>query len=152
MAYSQPARTAAHWSRPTTYRARRRRLLLGVALILLLAHLAGGILNGTGHGRITTARTRIDDRRNFASAVSWPQQGQAALVLGNSRPAASPGERPVAIASLAKVMTAYLTLKRYPLSAAADGFTITVTEDQALAEAEDADRRESVVAVQPAVQ
>jgi len=37
-------------------------------------------------------------------------------VLGNGRPAASPHEQPAAIASLAKVMTAYLTLKRYPLS------------------------------------
>jgi D-alanyl-D-alanine carboxypeptidase len=49
------------------------------------------------------------------------------LVLGNGRPAASPHERPVAIASLAKVMAAYLTLERYPLSGAQDGFTITVS-------------------------
>jgi D-alanyl-D-alanine carboxypeptidase (penicillin-binding protein 5/6) len=47
--------------------------------------------------------------------VGWPQQGQAAFVLGDGRPAASPHEQPVPIASLAKVMTAYLILKRYPL-------------------------------------
>ena len=75
-------------------------------------------------------------------------QGQAALVLGNGRPAASPGEQPVPIASLAKVMTAYLTLKHYPLNGAQDGFTITVTEADAQAEADDADQKESVVAVQ----
>ena len=69
--------------------------------------------------------------RNDLSAVRWPQSGQAALVLGNGRPAASPHEQPVPIASLAKVMTAYLTLERYPLSGAQDGFTITVTEEQA---------------------
>jgi D-alanyl-D-alanine carboxypeptidase (penicillin-binding protein 5/6) len=40
-------------------------------------------------------------------------------------------------------MTAYLTLKHYPLSGAQDGFTITVTGDQAQAEAEG----QSVVAV-----
>lgn len=130
------------------YRARRRRLLLGVFLILLLAYTAGRLLNGAGHTRTPVARTGNHHNGGSLSAISWPQQGQAALVLGNSRPASTPGEQPVAIASLAKVMTAYLTLKRYPLSAAADGFTITVTEEEASAEAQDADRRESVVAVQ----
>jgi D-alanyl-D-alanine carboxypeptidase (penicillin-binding protein 5/6) len=65
------------------------------------------------------------------------------LVLGDGRPAASPHERPAPIASLAKVMTAYLTLEHYPLSGARDGFAITVTEEQAQAEA----HGQSVVAV-----
>jgi D-alanyl-D-alanine carboxypeptidase (penicillin-binding protein 5/6) len=77
------------------------------------------------------------------SSVRWPLRGQAALALGNGRPAVSPHEQPVPIASLAKVMTAYLTLERYPLSGAQDGFTITVTETQAQVEAQD----QSVVAV-----
>ena len=68
-------------------------------------------------------------------------------MLGNGRPAASPHEQPVPIASLAKVMTAYLTLERYPLSGAQDGFTITVTAAQAQAEAQDAAQDQSVVAV-----
>jgi len=45
-------------------------------------------------------------------------------------------------------MTAYLTLKRYPLTGAQDGFTITVTPDQAQAESDDAAQAQSVVAVQ----
>lgn len=57
-------------------------------------------------------------------------------MLGNGRPAASPHEQPAPIASLAKVMTAYLTLKHDRLSGAEDGFMITVSEDQAQAEAE----------------
>ena len=69
------------------------------------------------------------------------------LVLGKGRPAASPDQQPVPIASLAKVMTAYLVLKRYPLDGAQDGFTITVTTDQAQAEAEDRSENQSVVAV-----
>ena len=129
------------------YRARRRRLLLGVVLVLLLAHTADPVLNDTGHARMPTARTRDDHRRTYVSAVSWPLRGQAALVLGNDRPAASPHEQRVPIASLAKVMTAYLTLKRYPLSGAQDGFTITITEAQARAEAQDAAQGQSVVAV-----
>ena len=38
-------------------------------------------------------------------------------------------------ASLAKVMTAYLTLKRYPLTTTGNGFTVTVTAAEARAEA-----------------
>jgi D-alanyl-D-alanine carboxypeptidase (penicillin-binding protein 5/6) len=78
----------------------------------------------------------------------WPQRGQAALVLGNGRLAASPHEQPAAIASLAKVMTAYLTLERYPLSGAQVGFTITVTAAQAQAMAQEARQGQSVAAVQ----
>jgi D-alanyl-D-alanine carboxypeptidase (penicillin-binding protein 5/6) len=129
------------------YRARRRRLLLGVVLVLLLAHTAGQLLNDTGHVRMPTAHTHNDPRRTDVPAVSWPQQGQAALVLGNGRPAASPGEQPVPIASLAKVMTAYLTLKRYPLSGAQDGFTTTITATQAQDEAQDTAENQSGVAV-----
>jgi D-alanyl-D-alanine carboxypeptidase (penicillin-binding protein 5/6) len=44
-------------------------------------------------------------------------------------------------------MTAYLTLKRYPLSGVQDGFTITVTVRQAQAEAEADAQNQSVVAV-----
>jgi D-alanyl-D-alanine carboxypeptidase (penicillin-binding protein 5/6) len=130
------------------YRARRRRLLLGVVLVALLAHTAGQLLNNTGHVRKPTARTRNDHPRAYLPAVSWPQQGQAALVLGNGRPAASPDQQPVPIASLAKVMTAYLTLKRYPLSGAHDGFTTTITATHAQDEAQDAAQNQSGVAVQ----
>src|SRR5205807_1115135 len=85
----------------------------------------------TGNGRT------LNEDRGYPSPVNWPQHGQAALVLGSGRPAASPHEQPAPIASLAKVMTAYLTLKRYPLSGAQDGFTITVTQPQAQTETHD---------------
>ncbi len=129
------------------YRARRRRLLLGVALILILAYSAGQLLNATGPLPIPTLRPRIDHRRTVLSAVSWPQQGQAALVLGDGHATASPREQPVPIASLAKVMTAYLTLERYPLSGAQEGITVTVNAAQAQAEAEDRAEGQSVVAL-----
>ncbi len=79
--------------------------------------------------------------------MRWPQQGQAALALGNRRPVASPDEQPVPIASLAKVMTAYLTLERYPISSAQVGFTMTVSAEDAQSVALEARQRESVVAV-----
>jgi D-alanyl-D-alanine carboxypeptidase (penicillin-binding protein 5/6) len=90
-----------------------------------------------------------DDAPTRVSPAGWPLRGQAAFVLGNDRPAASPHQQPVAIASLAKVMTAYVTLKRYPLNGAQDGFTITVTDEEAQATADDAAEAQSVVAVRP---
>ena len=87
------------------------------------------------------------DTSTQVSPAGWPRRGQAAFVLGNDRPAASPHQQPVAIASLAKVMTAYLTLKRYPLSGAQDGFTITVSAADAQVAAEGGAEGQSVVAV-----
>ena len=95
------------------------------------------------HPRSDKGQTLDERGRTYRSPVRWPLRGQAALVLGNGRPAASPHEQAAAIASLAKVMTAYLTLERYPLSGARDGFTITVSEEQAQVEA----KGQSVVAV-----
>jgi D-alanyl-D-alanine carboxypeptidase (penicillin-binding protein 5/6) len=133
-----------HYGTRTLYGPRRRRVLLSAVLAILLPATAfaaaGHLLNDKG-------RMLNDKGRTYVSPVSWPQRGQAAFVLGNDRPAASPHERPAPIASLAKVMTAYLTLERYPLSGAQDGFTITVTAAQAQAAAQDAAQDQSVVAV-----
>jgi serine-type D-Ala-D-Ala carboxypeptidase (penicillin-binding protein 5/6) len=133
----------------TVHGPRRRRVLLGAVLVLLLARTA---FAAAGHLLSGKARMFNGAGRNHLSSVGWPQRGQAALVLGNGRPTASPDEHPVPIASLAKVMTAYLTLKRYPLSAAQDGFTITVTAAQAHAEAQERSQNQSVVEVQPGEQ
>ena len=115
-------------SRPTPYRRRRLAALCGAVLVLVLAH---ATFAGAGRPLPGTARPPRDGRGAQLGPVRWPAQGQAAIVLGNGRPAASPLQQPVAIASLAKVMTAYLTLKRYPLGEGQDGFTITVSDDEA---------------------
>jgi D-alanyl-D-alanine carboxypeptidase (penicillin-binding protein 5/6) len=119
---------------------RRRGVLLGAVLALLLiaaAYAASPCHLSNDKDRVPLARgaagPAINTDRAYLSPVSWPQRGQAALVLGNGRPATSPHQQPAPIASLAKVMTAYLTLERYPLSGAQDGFTITVTDEQAQA-------------------
>jgi D-alanyl-D-alanine carboxypeptidase (penicillin-binding protein 5/6) len=126
------------------YGAHRRRALLGTVAALLLAYAA---LTGVGSLPNDNGRALNAQSRAHQTPIGWPQRGQAAFVLGDGRPAASPHEQPVPIASLAKVMTAYLTLERYPLSGEQPGFTIVVTAEQAQAEAEDAAREQSVVAV-----
>jgi serine-type D-Ala-D-Ala carboxypeptidase (penicillin-binding protein 5/6) len=127
----------ARYGTTTLYGRRRRRVLLGAVLALLLAAAA-----------FAAPRHLLNDKdRTYLSTDGWPQRGQGAYVLGNGRPAASPHEQPVPIASLAKVMTAYLVLKHYPLHAADSGPRFVVGQDD-VADAE-ARRREgqSVVAV-----
>jgi D-alanyl-D-alanine carboxypeptidase (penicillin-binding protein 5/6) len=131
------------------YGRRCRRVLLGAVLALFLAATAFApahhLLNNNRPAE--PQEPRAQQGRTYLAPISWPQRGQGALVLGHGRPAASPHEQPVPIASLAKVMTAYLILKRYPLSDAQDGFTTTVTAAQAQAETRAAAQGQSVVAV-----
>ena len=85
-----------------------------------------------------------------APAPAWPATGAAALdVPGIGSLGSAGGDSPRPTASLAKVMTAYLTLKKHPLSATgtATGFTLTVTGAEARAESQDTGQNESVVAV-----
>jgi serine-type D-Ala-D-Ala carboxypeptidase (penicillin-binding protein 5/6) len=83
-----------------------------------------------------------------APGTVWPAYGQAAFVrTGQSWIHAGPNQRPAPIASLAKVMTAYLVLRHHPLRPGQVGPTIALTA----ADVADTDRRrgeeESVVAV-----
>ncbi|MGZ4218291.1 MAG: D-alanyl-D-alanine carboxypeptidase family protein [Solirubrobacteraceae bacterium] len=138
MTSRQPGRTAARRTQSTG-------LVVGFACLALL--LVATAFAAARHLPNDQNSTLNNKERTSLSTARWPLRGQGALVLGNGRPAASPHEQPVAIASLAKVMTAYLTLARYPLSGGQDGFTITVTAAEAQAEARDAAQGQSVVAV-----
>jgi serine-type D-Ala-D-Ala carboxypeptidase (penicillin-binding protein 5/6) len=80
-------------------------------------------------------------------ATAWPAYGQAAVQIGQSRIEAGPNQHAAPIASVAKVMTAYLVLRDHPLRVGEEGPTITLTG----ADVADTDRRirqrESVVAI-----
>src|SRR5205085_6064932 len=77
----------------------------------------------------------------------WPADGQAAVQVGRSRAQAGPNQHAAPIASIAKVMTAYLVLRDHPLRPLENGPTITLTD----ADVADTDRRrgqqESVVPI-----
>ena len=82
-----------------------------------------------------------------ASTV-WPVSGQAAFIReGQSQIQAGPNQHAAPIASVAKVMTAYLVLRDHPLRLGQDGPSIALTD----ADVADTDRRlaqgESVVPV-----
>jgi len=95
--------------------------------------------------------SRSAERRAHRRAVPrdvWPAHGQAAFTeTGESLIHAGPNQHPAPIASVAKVMTAYVVLRDHPLGAGEDGPTITLTDDDVA----DTDRRrgrdESVVSI-----
>lgn len=88
-----------------------------------------------------------DSRREYLSARGQVTHGQLAYRLGAEAPRATPDQRPVPIASLAKVMTALVLLRAHPLRSGQAGPSFAVTaadiEDTARRRAQD----ESVVAV-----
>ena len=63
-----------------------------------------------------------------APVLDWPREGQAAVeVEGVGSLGTSGVATPAPIASVAKVMTAYLTLLEHPLAVGTQGFTVTIT-------------------------
>jgi D-alanyl-D-alanine carboxypeptidase (penicillin-binding protein 5/6) len=123
------------------YRVRRRRALLGALLALVLAATAfaapGRVLDG--HDRHVAA--------GRLSTNGWPPRGQGAYVLDDGKPAASPHQHPVPIASVAKVMTAYVVLRHFPLDAGESGPRFVVTEDDVVDTEARGHDGQSVVAV-----
>jgi hypothetical protein len=77
----------------------------------------------------------------------WPADGQAAVQIGHSKIHSGPGQHAAPIASVAKVMTAYVVLRDHPLRPGQDGPAITFTD----ADVADTGRRrgqdESVVSI-----
>jgi D-alanyl-D-alanine carboxypeptidase (penicillin-binding protein 5/6) len=75
--------------------------------------------------RLLAAYTRLP---GHSPQLAWPGEGEAAVeVEGVGSLGGSGGSTPVPIASVAKVMTAYLTLLAHPLRAGVEGFTMIVT-------------------------
>ncbi|MFI9767076.1 D-alanyl-D-alanine carboxypeptidase [Streptomyces sp. NPDC052415] len=75
--------------------------------------------------------------------IPWPADGQAALdVQGIGSFGSSGDQKPVPIASVAKVMTAYVILRDHPLKSGAEGPKIEI--DQAAEEQSDAGQESTV--------
>jgi D-alanyl-D-alanine carboxypeptidase (penicillin-binding protein 5/6) len=76
----------------------------------------------------------VTPRRERPAAVSWPANGVSAADISGSGVMAGPGAtRPVPIASVAKVMTAYVVLHDHPLPAGGSGPDIVVQPPEAAA-------------------
>jgi serine-type D-Ala-D-Ala carboxypeptidase (penicillin-binding protein 5/6) len=147
MAYSKPART-------TTRRIRVRRIRVAGLLVVIAALAAARgyqvLASSSSRPASPTDVLRSMHRGAIGGALPstvWPADGQAAVQIGQSQVHAGPNQHAAAIASVAKVMTAYLVLRDHPLRPGQDGPTITLTD----ADVADTDRRrrqhESVVSI-----
>ena len=104
--------------------------------------------HGGGLGTGLASTVRPAHRPAELPGSVWPADGQAAVILsGQPRIHVGPNQHAAPIASLAKMMTAYLVLRDHPLGSSQGGPTITLTD----ADVADTDRRagqqESVVPV-----
>jgi D-alanyl-D-alanine carboxypeptidase (penicillin-binding protein 5/6) len=85
-------------------------------------------------GTVTPRAGTAAPRRERLAAVSWPADGVSAADISGFGVVAGPGAtRPVAIASVAKVMTAYVVLHDHPLPANGPGPDIAVQPPEAAA-------------------
>jgi D-alanyl-D-alanine carboxypeptidase (penicillin-binding protein 5/6) len=137
----------------TTRRIRIRRICVA-GLVVVIAAIAGSLgyqllASSTATSPLGVLRSEHPGALGEAvPSVVWPAYGQAAFVeSGQSQVQAGPNQHAAAIASVAKVMTAYLVLRDHPLQVGQDGPTITLTD----ADVADTDRRrgqeESVVSI-----
>jgi serine-type D-Ala-D-Ala carboxypeptidase (penicillin-binding protein 5/6) len=79
---------------------------------------------------------------------AWPAEGEATVAVeGVGSLGSTGGQTPVPIASVAKVMTAYLTLKQFPLKTGEEGFQVRITPAQVSEERERVAMDQSTVAV-----
>ena len=146
MTYNEPVRT-------TTRRIRIRRIRLAGLLVVVAGTAALGsrlLASALSTDEWPTPTVSSQHRGVLGDAFTrtvWPVDGQAAIQIGQSKVRASPNQHAVAIASVAKVMTAYLVLRDHPLERGQDGPAITLAE----LDVADTDRRraqrESVVSV-----
>jgi serine-type D-Ala-D-Ala carboxypeptidase (penicillin-binding protein 5/6) len=130
--------------RPTTRRVRIRwNRVAGLLVVIAALAAIGSQLPRASSSR---AASRIDALRaerggaagEAVPSTVWPAYGQAAFVrAGLPRVEAGPNQHPAAIASVAKVMTAYLVLRDHPLGRGRAGPTIVLTDDDVA----DTDRR-----------
>jgi serine-type D-Ala-D-Ala carboxypeptidase (penicillin-binding protein 5/6) len=146
MTHHQPARTAT--------RSTPRIPVAG--LLVVIAAIVAALIVGWPAASSSTAASPGDVARNeqrgapadATSSTVWPADGQAAFNrTGRPEIQAGPNQHAAPIASVAKVMTAYLVLRDHPLRLGDAGPTITLTG----ADVADTDRRrgqgESVVPV-----
>ncbi|WP_241546623.1 MULTISPECIES: serine hydrolase [Streptomyces] len=111
----------------TLRRTAGRRIKVWAPILLLLAGAVAGaqLLRPLPDPHIIAAdRTHTVEGR---FAIPWPEEGQGAVSIPGSGTISTFGmQKPVPIASVAKIMTAYVVLKDHPLRKGEDGPTVTV--------------------------
>lgn len=133
----------------------RRRFPTRAVVLLVLAVL---VLAGAAAARAATETVpALTVKRSIPASVilpgpkptlAWPATGEAAVEVQGLPPFGSSGpSTPVPIASLAKIMTAYVLLQDHPVPSGQNGFTLNVSAGDVAAYKSAASQQQSVVAV-----
>ncbi|MBS1889469.1 MAG: D-alanyl-D-alanine carboxypeptidase [Actinobacteria bacterium] len=127
---------------PLSYRRpapppRRRRLwpALAIAAVVLVVLAVAALVRAETKTMPYLVVHRVAPRSvklpGGAFRPAWPSEGAAAVAVeGLGSLGSTGGQNPVPIASVAKVMTAYLTLKQFPLAPGAEGFHVRISKAQ----------------------
>ena len=144
--HARPRRAAAG-----SRRLRSRALIAGaVVLAAAVAWVAVQLLRPVAPMTLAASVTTARVVPGAAQRPDWPGGAEAAVGLpGTGLLGAHGGSQPVPIASLAKIMTAYVVLSDHPLPAGGSGPAITVTAADAAAYTSDQRQGQSVVRVTP---
>ncbi|MBS1679566.1 MAG: D-alanyl-D-alanine carboxypeptidase [Actinobacteria bacterium] len=123
------------YRRPTPPPRRRLWLVPLIAAVVLVALIAAALVRAETKTmpylvvhRVVPKTVKLPGRP-FKPA--WPSEGEATVgVEGVGSLGSTGGQEPVPIASVAKVMTAYLTLKKFPLAPGEEGFHVRISQAQ----------------------
>jgi len=121
----------------TPLRTAARRVKIWTPLVMLLAVLfvVAQVVRPLPEAELSLTASPTYDFQGAKPSVPWPSEGQATLdVQGLGSLGSSGKQKPVPIASVAKVMTAYVILRDHPVKKGSQGATIPVdkkAEDEA---------------------
>ena len=138
---------------PAHRRTRRRGPVAPLVILVVVVVVAALVLIRAE--TVTVPDLRVDElaatSARFPGAVptlAWPSHGQAAVaVVGVGHPRSSGAQTPQPIASVAKMMTAYLVLRDHPLAPGRRGFGLKVSATDVADYQSDVARAESTVPV-----
>src|ERR1700730_11407430 len=142
-------------SQTASARTRRTGILALLAALACLAGCSMAELNKSPSGAPTSPLGTVTPgvgtaapRQQRLAAVSWPADGVSAAGISGVGLVAGPGStRPVPVASVAKVMNAYVILHDHPLPAGGSGPVIAVQPSEAAAYPSQARDGDSLVPV-----
>jgi D-alanyl-D-alanine carboxypeptidase (penicillin-binding protein 5/6) len=121
---------------------------LYIVVVVIVALLAVQLLRPVPAAAVSSTTAATYRVPGSLASFPWPTQGQSALAIEGMGIVGHAGStRPQAIASLAKMMTAYLVLKAHPLAIGQGGPTFTMTAADVALYLQDKNAGDSVVPV-----
>lgn len=148
-----PGRPVFGRAGPRRRLAPRFLILAAVVAVAALAWVIAQLLRPVPAMALAASTTTVHVLPGVPPRPDWPAQGQAAVGLPAVGLLGRHGAgRPQPIASLAKIMTAYVVLRDHPLPAGGSGPEIAVTPADVAAYTSDQQQGQSVVPVAPGEQ